>query len=143
MSYLPMYHHVAPSMIIMTPSPSISSFLTLVIPTTLVSIYYRSIRQPDVSPIISLPTSPSLPSHLPSPLLPPWMSDDGSPSSPSIDDVLFDRQVRLWGAHGQRLIRSSHLLVLGSSSTMVEMLKSLLVTGMLSLSIIYSLFFAL
>lgn len=40
------------------------------------------------------------------------------------DDKTFDRQVRLWGSHGQKLLRTSRVLAIGSSATITEALKS-------------------
>lgn len=52
----------------------------------------------------------------------------------SEEDKMFDRQVRLWGPHGQLLLRTSRILCLGSSAVMSEALKSLVLPSTLSLS---------
>jgi len=41
----------------------------------------------------------------------------------------YDRQLRLWGAGGQKLLAESHLLVLGSSALATETLKNLVLPG--------------
>jgi len=40
-------------------------------------------------------------------------------------DDKYDRQVRLWGAHGQKSLSESHIIMLGSSSAGSETLKNL------------------
>mgnify|MGYP001038524397 CR=1 FL=1 len=54
----------------------------------------------------------------------------------SHEDKLFDRQVRLWGPHGQRHIRSAHVLLLGSGAALSEAAKSLVVTGVPALTVV-------
>jgi len=44
-------------------------------------------------------------------------------------DDKYDRQTRLWGPHGQRLLSTSHIVVLGSSSAGTETLKNLVLPG--------------
>jgi len=41
----------------------------------------------------------------------------------------YDRQLRLWGHHGQRLLRQATILLLGSAAPGVEALKSLILPG--------------
>ena len=41
----------------------------------------------------------------------------------------YDRQLRLWGPHGQRLLRQANILLLGSAAPGVEALKSLILPG--------------
>ena len=40
-------------------------------------------------------------------------------------DDKYDRQVRLWGGHGQKKLATSHIVMLGSSSAGSETLKNL------------------
>ena len=44
-------------------------------------------------------------------------------------DDKYDRQLRLWGAHVQKLLGSSHIIVIGSSSAGTETLKNLVLPG--------------
>ncbi|CEG40943.1 sumo-activating enzyme [Plasmopara halstedii] len=41
----------------------------------------------------------------------------------------YDRQLRLWGAEGQRLLAKTHVLVIGSCATASEALKNLVLPG--------------
>lgn len=41
----------------------------------------------------------------------------------------YDRQLRLWGHHGQRLLRDATILLLGSAAPGVEALKNLILPG--------------
>jgi amyloid beta precursor protein binding protein 1 len=51
-------------------------------------------------------------------------------------DDKYDRQLRLWGAHGQKLLSSSHIIVIGSSSAGTETLKNLVLPGVGKFTII-------
>lgn len=44
-------------------------------------------------------------------------------------DDKYDRQLRLWGPHGQKALMSSHLCVLGTSAVATETLKNLVLPG--------------
>lgn len=44
----------------------------------------------------------------------------------------FDRQIRLWGLHGQRRLEATHIAVLNSSATATETLKNLCLASMSS-----------
>jgi len=44
-------------------------------------------------------------------------------------DDKYDRQIRLWGAHGQRALMEAKVLVLGSSPCATETLKNLVLPG--------------
>ena len=44
-------------------------------------------------------------------------------------DDKYDRQVRLWGANGQKALAMAHILVLGTSSAVSETLKNLVLPG--------------
>jgi amyloid beta precursor protein binding protein 1 len=41
-------------------------------------------------------------------------------------DDKYDRQLRLWGAHGQRLLATSHVVLLGATGAGTETLKNLI-----------------
>lgn len=41
----------------------------------------------------------------------------------------YDRQLRLWGAEGQRRLGSAHVLLVGASATGAETLKNLVLPG--------------
>ena len=38
----------------------------------------------------------------------------------------YDRQIRLWGSHGQKILSNSNVLLLGASSSGTETLKNLI-----------------
>ena len=40
-------------------------------------------------------------------------------------DNKYDRQIRLWGGHGQKALCESHIIMLGTSSAGSETLKNL------------------
>eukprot|EP00405_Crypthecodinium_cohnii_P039630 CAMPEP_0206541038 /NCGR_PEP_ID=MMETSP0325_2-20121206/9369_1 /ASSEMBLY_ACC=CAM_ASM_000347 /TAXON_ID=2866 /ORGANISM="Crypthecodinium cohnii, Strain Seligo" /LENGTH=524 /DNA_ID=CAMNT_0054038889 /DNA_START=519 /DNA_END=2093 /DNA_ORIENTATION=- len=44
-------------------------------------------------------------------------------------DDKYDRQLRLWGSHGQKLLMESHICCLGSSAVATETLKNLVLPG--------------
>ncbi|EER18608.1 ubiquitin-activating enzyme e1, putative, partial [Perkinsus marinus ATCC 50983] len=44
-------------------------------------------------------------------------------------DDKYDRQIRLWGGHGQRALMDSKILALGSTSVVSETLKNLVLPG--------------
>lgn len=41
----------------------------------------------------------------------------------------YDRQLRLWGSHGQKALAEAHVLLLGTSSAGSETLKNLVLPG--------------
>jgi len=41
-------------------------------------------------------------------------------------DDKYDRQIRLWGSHGQRLLSSSAVLLIGANASGTETLKNLI-----------------
>jgi amyloid beta precursor protein binding protein 1 len=41
----------------------------------------------------------------------------------------YDRQLRLWGTHGQQKLQDSHILLVGSTFTGCETLKNLVLPG--------------
>lgn len=53
-------------------------------------------------------------------------------------DDKYDRQIRLWGAHGQMQLSSSRILCLGASASASETLKNLILPGILEFTIVDS-----
>jgi NEDD8-activating enzyme E1 regulatory subunit len=55
---------------------------------------------------------------------------------PSDKEKKYDRQLRLWAANGQAALEDAHILLLnsGSGTVGVEVLKNLVLPGMLGLS---------
>ena len=56
--------------------------------------------------------------------------------SSSVDK--YDRQIRLWGAHGQRALSQSHICLLNAGPTGTETLKNLVLPGVGKISIVDS-----
>lgn len=48
----------------------------------------------------------------------------------------FDRQIRLWGPHGQRAIANANVLILGSGSIASEIGKNLTLGGIGSITFV-------
>ena len=48
----------------------------------------------------------------------------------------YDRQIRLWGANGQKILSNSSILVLGASSAASETLKNLILPGIKHFTIV-------
>lgn len=48
----------------------------------------------------------------------------------------YDRQLRLWGAHGQQLLSNSSVLLLGSGPSGTETLKNLVLPGIKKFTIV-------
>ena len=48
----------------------------------------------------------------------------------------YDRQLRLWGTHGQKKLQTSHILLIGSTFTGCETLKNLVLPGIGQFTII-------
>lgn len=48
---------------------------------------------------------------------------------PSIRAERYDRQLRLWGDHGQRLLQGSHVCLINATATGTETLKNLVLPG--------------
>lgn len=48
----------------------------------------------------------------------------------------YDRQLRLWGSNGQRLLMNSHILLINSVSVGTETLKNLVLPGLGSFTIL-------
>ncbi|KHJ94344.1 ThiF family protein [Oesophagostomum dentatum] len=57
-----------------------------------------------------------------------------------MDEVRYDRQLRLWGEEGQSSIARTSVCVLGSSALGTEILKSLVLAGVHSVCIVDSVF---
>ncbi|CAK0878216.1 unnamed protein product, partial [Prorocentrum cordatum] len=53
-------------------------------------------------------------------------------------DDKYDRQLRLWGAHGQKALMEAKLCVLGSSAVATEVLKNLVLPGIGNFTIVDS-----
>jgi len=51
-------------------------------------------------------------------------------------DNRFDRQLRLWGSHGQKLLESAHICALGSGAAVSETLKNLVLPNIHKFTII-------
>lgn len=56
----------------------------------------------------------------------------------SEDQKKYDRQIRLWGREGQRLLGTSHVCILGLSSAGTETLKNLVLPGIGKITIVAS-----
>ena len=48
----------------------------------------------------------------------------------------YDRQIRLWGANGQKIVSNSSILVLGASPAASETLKNLILPGIKHFTIV-------
>lgn len=48
----------------------------------------------------------------------------------------YDRQLRLWGAHGQEALESANVLLIGATSTGCETLKNLILPGIGSYTVV-------
>lgn len=46
-------------------------------------------------------------------------------------DKKYDRQLRLWGDHGQRCLESSRICLINVTATGTEILKNLVLPGLL------------
>lgn len=57
---------------------------------------------------------------------------------PSEKDKRYDRQLRLWGDHGQRTLESSHVCLINATGAGTETLKNLVLPGIGSFTIIDS-----
>ncbi|UYV64589.1 NAE1 [Cordylochernes scorpioides] len=55
------------------------------------------------------------------------MSTAGKPKSPDSDKTKrYDRQLRLWGDHGQALLENAHVCLINATATGTEVLKNLI-----------------
>lgn len=65
------------------------------------------------------------------------MEKPGTPSSEQSDKAKkYDRQLRLWGDHGQSALECAHVCLLGASATGTEVLKSLVLPGVGAVTIV-------
>ncbi|CAG5094310.1 Oidioi.mRNA.OKI2018_I69.XSR.g13442.t1.cds [Oikopleura dioica] len=56
--------------------------------------------------------------------------------SPVQQDIRYDRQIRLWGDHGQTALENAHVLVCGVTTTSCETVKSLILPGVGKITLI-------
>lgn len=56
--------------------------------------------------------------------------------TPSEKDKRYDRQLRLWGNHGQAALESAHVCLLNATATGTEILKNLVLPGVGSFTIV-------
>ena len=57
-------------------------------------------------------------------------------SAPSNKQIQYDRQLRLWGDHGQKSLESARVCLIGANALGTEILKSLVLPGLGSFTII-------
>lgn len=62
------------------------------------------------------------------------MSDKGS--LPDRKQIQYDRQLRLWGDHGQRALETGRVCLIGANALGTEILKALVLPGLGSFTII-------
>lgn len=55
---------------------------------------------------------------------------------PSQKEIRYDRQLRLWGDHGQTDLEKSHVCLINATATGTEILKSLILPGIGKFTII-------
>jgi amyloid beta precursor protein binding protein 1 len=48
----------------------------------------------------------------------------------------FDRQIRLWGVHGQSALENAHVLVIGSGGVAAETLKNLVLPNLKAFTVV-------
>ena len=48
---------------------------------------------------------------------------------PTAKEKKYDRQLRLWGANGQRALEEAHICMVGATATGCEILKNLILPG--------------
>eukprot|EP01120_Amphizonella_sp_Union-15-10_P009763 TRINITY_DN3775_c0_g1_i4.p1 TRINITY_DN3775_c0_g1~~TRINITY_DN3775_c0_g1_i4.p1 ORF type:complete len:526 (-),score=96.19 TRINITY_DN3775_c0_g1_i4:32-1609(-) len=58
--------------------------------------------------------------------------------NPNPQDQKYDRQLRLWGSHGQKLLAEANVLLIGGSAVGTETLKNLILPGLGQFSILDS-----
>lgn len=54
---------------------------------------------------------------------------EGADAGGSKQERKYDRQLRLWGARGQRALMESHILLVNAGPTGTELLKNLVLPG--------------
>jgi amyloid beta precursor protein binding protein 1 len=57
-------------------------------------------------------------------------------TTPSAPAKKYDRQLRIWGAHGQQALETSSICVLGSGCTATETLKNLVLGGIAGFTVV-------
>ena len=57
-------------------------------------------------------------------------------------DDKYDRQIRIWGSHGQRILSSSEVLLLGTSPSGTETLKNLILPAIRRFTVVDDAFVA-
>uniref|UniRef100_A0A8C3JFF4 THIF-type NAD/FAD binding fold domain-containing protein n=1 Tax=Calidris pygmaea TaxID=425635 RepID=A0A8C3JFF4_9CHAR len=58
------------------------------------------------------------------------------PGRVSLKEQRYDRQLRLWGDHGQEALESAHVCVINATATGTEILKNLVLPGIGSFTIV-------
>jgi amyloid beta precursor protein binding protein 1 len=57
-------------------------------------------------------------------------------SVPDTKQIQYDRQLRLWGDHGQKALESGRVCLIGANALGTEILKDLVLPGLGSFTII-------
>ena len=57
-------------------------------------------------------------------------------TTPNAPAKKYDRQLRIWGAHGQQALETSRVCVLGSGCTATETLKNLVLGGIAGFTVV-------
>lgn len=65
-----------------------------------------------------------------------FQMDSDTKSTPTFKEILYDRQLRLWGDHGQKSLEQSRVCLLNATTLGAEILKSLILPGIGSFTII-------
>ena len=63
-------------------------------------------------------------------------SRDGSKAQGEAGAKKYDRQLRIWGAHGQAALEAARVCVLGSGPTATEALKNLVLGGIAGFTLV-------
>lgn len=58
------------------------------------------------------------------------------PSGPDTKQIQYDRQLRLWGDHGQKALETGRVCLIGANALGTEILKALVLPGLGSFTII-------
>jgi NEDD8-activating enzyme E1 regulatory subunit len=54
----------------------------------------------------------------------------------SAHDNKYDRQIRLWGYHGQKALEHAHVLVLGANAVAAETMKNLVLPNLAAFTVV-------
>ena len=65
-----------------------------------------------------------------------WPSSPSSSGAQSAKDKRYDRQLRLWGDHGQVALERARVCLINATATATEVLKSLVLPGVGQFSIV-------